>query len=224
MSIRAHLSKLSNFFGLEDEGPNQLGGYEQPENLSAKPTFSASDDRRMKQNIEKNSTKTERSMFRKVQDDKVRVQKQVPNTPTPQSVNRSPELDYTSPRAKEIERRARETKVVPIQSQGIRPEGKSRQKTITKNSNKIIVVEPRVYSEAMDIAKHILNGESVLVNFHLVEEYQARRIVDFLTGTVFAEDGDIKRVAGEVFLCTPKTMEIDGTLQTSRDTNLFEVN
>lgn len=76
-------------------------------------------------------------------------------------------------------------------------------------SNKIMIIEPRVYSEAMNIAKHIIANEAVLLNFHLVEELQARRIVDFLTGTVYAIDGDIQRVGDEIFLCTPSNMEID---------------
>lgn len=80
-----------------------------------------------------------------------------------------------------------------------------------KKNNKIRIVEPRVYSEAKNIAKHILSEEAVLVNFHLVEEYQARRIVDFMTGTVYALGGDIQRVGNEIFLCTPANMEIDGT-------------
>jgi Uncharacterized protein conserved in bacteria len=91
------------------------------------------------------------------------------------------------------------------------------------SASKILIVEPRVYSEAMTIAKHVMSGESVLVNFHLIEEYQARRIVDFLTGTVYAEDGDIKRVADEIFLCTPKGTEIDGTAKSLIDTNMFDL-
>ena len=93
----------------------------------------------------------------------------------------------------------------------------------SKAAGKITIVEPRVYSEAMGIAKQVINGDAVLVNFHLIEEYQARRIVDFLTGTVYAEDGDIKRVGDEIFLCTPKGMEIEGTAQTLADSNFFDI-
>lgn len=49
----------------------------------------------------------------------------------------------------------------------------------TNLAGKITVMEPRAYSEAMAIAKRIIAGEATLVNFHLVEEKQARRIVDF---------------------------------------------
>ncbi len=94
----------------------------------------------------------------------------------------------------------------------------------TNLAGKITVMEPRTYSEAMTIAKRIIAGEATLVNFHLVEEKQARRIVDFLTGTVYALDGDIKRVGDEIFLCTPTGMEIDSsTAQSFADVNMFDL-
>ncbi|MFV0558456.1 MAG: cell division protein SepF [Enterococcus sp.] len=89
-------------------------------------------------------------------------------------------------------------------------------------AGKITILEPRVYSEAMKIAKHIISGESVLINFHLIEEEQARRIVDFLTGTVYAQDGDIKRVGDEIFLCTPRGVEIEGAAQSLADSTMFD--
>ena len=113
-----------------------------------------------------------------------------------------------------------EPKIVAMQQQAPRT---NRAPQSVASASKILIVEPRVYSEAMTIAKHVMSGESVLVNFHLIEEYQARRIVDFLTGTVYAEDGDIKRVADEIFLCTPKGIEIDGTAKSLIDTNMFDL-
>lgn len=94
----------------------------------------------------------------------------------------------------------------------------------TQLAGKITVMEPRAYSEAMTIAKRIIAGEATLVNFRLVEEKQARRIVDFLTGTVYALDGDIKRVGDEIFLCTPAGLEIDSsTAQSFADGSMFDL-
>lgn len=86
------------------------------------------------------------------------------------------------------------------------------EKKVTKQpmTAQITIVEPRVYSEALPIAKKIVNNEAVIINFHLIEEAQARRIVDFLTGTVYALRGDIQRIGTEIFLCTPENIEIDG--------------
>lgn len=77
-------------------------------------------------------------------------------------------------------------------------------------SAQITIVQPKVYSEALGIAKKIVANEAVIVNFTLIEEAQARRIVDFLTGTVYALGGDIQRIGSEIFLCTPINITIDG--------------
>lgn len=78
--------------------------------------------------------------------------------------------------------------------------------------SKIVVFEPRVYSEVQEIADLLLSNQSVVLNFTRIEEEQAKRIVDFLTGTIYAISGDIQRIGEEIFLCTPKNVEIDGML------------
>ncbi|WP_407389612.1 cell division protein SepF [Carnobacterium jeotgali] len=78
--------------------------------------------------------------------------------------------------------------------------------------SKIVVFEPRVYSEVQEIADLLLSNQSVILNFTRIEEDQAKRIVDFLTGTIYAISGDIQRIGEEIFLCTPKNVEIDGVL------------
>jgi len=85
----------------------------------------------------------------------------------------------------------------------------------TAASFKIAIKEPRVYSEALDVANLLLVKEAVLVNFHLMEELSAARVIDFLTGTVFALDGDIQRVDNEIFLVTPNNMEISSDVARS---------
>lgn len=87
----------------------------------------------------------------------------------------------------------------------------SRTQKTEKQNHTIFVSEPRTYSEAREIAKNLFRDEIVIVNFHLIEEYQARRIVDFLTGVVYALDGDIQRIGDEMFLCTPPHTEIDSS-------------
>lgn len=117
-------------------------------------------------------------------------------------------------------RQKQEEKVVAInrqepRRQASRPaaEHKSRPESKTAKAGAqdqlITIMQPRVYSEAMTIADRVIKGEAVLVNFQLLEETQARRIVDFLTGTVYAEAGDIQRVGDEIFLCTPANMKVD---------------
>ena len=77
---------------------------------------------------------------------------------------------------------------------------------------KIVVYEPRVYSDAKEIGTHLLNNRAVVVNFDRIEPEAATRIVDFLTGTVFAINGEIKRIGEHIFLATPANLLVDGSL------------
>ncbi|MFC6323438.1 cell division protein SepF [Companilactobacillus baiquanensis] len=79
-------------------------------------------------------------------------------------------------------------------------------------SSKIAIYQPRVYADAKVVAKQLLNNKAVIVNFNNINDDSAKRIVDFLTGSIFAINGEIKRVGDKIFLCTPPKFEIDGSI------------
>lgn len=55
---------------------------------------------------------------------------------------------------------------------------------LNSSKSKIVLYEPRVYSDAKDVAQNLLNNKAVVINFSRMEDSSARRIVDFITGTV----------------------------------------
>ena len=79
-----------------------------------------------------------------------------------------------------------------------------------QKSSKVVLVEPRVYAEAQDIADQLKNRKAVVVNLQRIDHDQARRIVDFLSGTVYAIGGDIQKIGTDIFLCTPDNVEVSG--------------
>lgn len=79
-------------------------------------------------------------------------------------------------------------------------------------SSKVVLMEPRVYAEAQDIADHLKSRRAVVVNLQRIEHDQAKRIVDFLSGTVYAIGGDIQRIGQNIFLCTPDNVEVAGNI------------
>ncbi|MFE8695261.1 cell division protein SepF [Cytobacillus sp. FJAT-53684] len=81
-----------------------------------------------------------------------------------------------------------------------------------QKSSKMVLVEPRVYAEAQDISDQLKNRRAVVVNLQRIEKDQAKRIVDFLSGTVYAIGGDIQKVGTDIFLCTPDNIEISGNI------------
>ncbi|MFK3959374.1 cell division protein SepF [Guptibacillus hwajinpoensis] len=83
--------------------------------------------------------------------------------------------------------------------------------SVHKNS-RVVLVEPRVYAEAQDIADHVKNRKSVVMNLQRIPQDQARRIVDFLSGTVYAVGGDIQKLGPDTFICTPDNVEVSGNI------------
>lgn len=77
---------------------------------------------------------------------------------------------------------------------------------------KVILYEPRSYDEAQEIADHLRSHRAVVVNLQRVRNDQAMRIIDFLSGTIYALSGSISKIGGNIFLCTPDTVEIQGSI------------
>ena len=81
--------------------------------------------------------------------------------------------------------------------------------------SKVIIREPKDYSDAQNIADCLKESLPVFVNLQRLDKGQGRRVIDFLSGTIYALDGDIKRVGNDLFLCTPHSIETDGSVTES---------
>ena len=77
---------------------------------------------------------------------------------------------------------------------------------------KMILIEPRAFSETNQIADHLKRRNAVVVNLRRVTPDQAKRIIDFLGGTLYAIKGDLQKLGGGVFLCTPNNVKVDGKI------------
>ena len=82
----------------------------------------------------------------------------------------------------------------------------------TGDGNKMILLEPRAYSESQQIADHLKKRNTVVVNLKRVTPEQAKRIVDFLSGTLYAIGGDLQKLGSGIFLCTPKNIAVQGKM------------
>lgn len=88
---------------------------------------------------------------------------------------------------------------------------------IASNGNKMVLLEPRAYSESQQIADHLKKRNSVVVNLKRVTPDQGKRIVDFLSGTVYAIGGDLQKLGTGIFLCTPKNINVEGKITEEAD-------
>ena len=85
-------------------------------------------------------------------------------------------------------------------------------KSMQQSASKVILSEPRTYSEAQEIADNVVNRRAVVINLQRVDRGQAKRIIDFLSGTVYAINGDIQKLGTDTFLCTPDNVNVSGSI------------
>ncbi len=78
--------------------------------------------------------------------------------------------------------------------------------------SKMMLLEPRAYSESQQIADYLKSRTAVVVNLKRVTPDQAKRIVDFLSGTIYAIGGDLQKLGGGIFLCTPNNVNVEGKI------------
>ena len=86
------------------------------------------------------------------------------------------------------------------------------EEALDDGNSKMILLEPRAYSESQQIADHLKKRNTVVVNLKRVTPEQANRIVDFLSGTIYAINGDLQKIGGGIFLCTPNNVNVQGKI------------
>ena len=92
-----------------------------------------------------------------------------------------------------------------------------------KSGNKMILLEPRAYSESQQIADHLKNRNTVVVNLKRVTSDQAKRIIDFLSGCIYAIGGNMQKIGVGIYLCTPKNVNVQGKISDESEKNKADV-
>ena len=76
----------------------------------------------------------------------------------------------------------------------------------------VVLVKPKRYDNAAEIANHLRNKRTVVLNLEDTDENVGRRLLDFLSGVAYAQEGEIKKVAKQTFLVTPFNVRFEGDL------------
>jgi SepF-like predicted cell division protein (DUF552 family) len=72
------------------------------------------------------------------------------------------------------------------------------------------VVKPERYGNVKQIADHLLNHRTVVLNLESTNKETAKRLLDFLSGVAYSIDGQLKRVATNTFVITPSNVDVSG--------------
>jgi len=88
---------------------------------------------------------------------------------------------------------------------------------------KMVIYQPSNFDQTSEICNNLKERKPVIVNLDSVDAELARRILDFLSGAVYALDGSIQKIAGGIFAIAPNNVEIDGNFKEElKDKILFK--
>ena len=84
---------------------------------------------------------------------------------------------------------------------------------------KVVLVKPDRFEAASEIADHLKEKRTVIVNLESTNKDIARRLIDFLSGVAYAGEGKIKKVAANTYIITPYHVEMVGDLLDELESN-----
>lgn len=84
---------------------------------------------------------------------------------------------------------------------------------------KVVLVKPERFENASEIADHLKDKRTVVINLESTNKDVARRLIDFLSGVAYAGEGKIKKVAANTYIITPYHVDIEGDLIDELESN-----
>lgn len=80
---------------------------------------------------------------------------------------------------------------------------------------KVVILQPETFEQAREVTEHLKGRKPVVANVEGLERNQAQRIIDFLSGSVYALGGNIQRISNGIFLIAPQNVDILGGMKRS---------
>ncbi|MHB1127859.1 MAG: cell division protein SepF [Bacillota bacterium] len=87
----------------------------------------------------------------------------------------------------------------------------------TQQTVKMVVVRPVSYDQVQSIADHLKSRRPVIINMEEIDKDLARRVLDFISGTIYALNGSMQKVSNGVFLFLPSNVTVTGELSMDRE-------
>lgn len=118
----------------------------------------------------------------------------------------------------------------PISRQDTVPQAKARRSEPSQRSNnvvrintttqvQVVIIKPERFDQATEAADHLLERRTVLLNLEKTNKDVSRRLLDFLAGVAYAQDGKIQKVAVDTYIITPYNVDLMGDIIDELESN-----
>ncbi|MEG6616459.1 cell division protein SepF [Peptococcaceae bacterium 1198_IL3148] len=94
----------------------------------------------------------------------------------------------------------------------------------TQRQVQVVLAEPSSYDEVQNIADNLKNRRSVIVNLEKTDPELSRRVIDFMSGTTYALNGNMQKVGQGIFLFAPNNVDITNELkEQAKEKSIFSI-
>lgn len=84
------------------------------------------------------------------------------------------------------------------------------------NAFKLVLLEPKTFEECPKLVDSLKSRKPVIINLEKLETETARKIFDFLSGATYALNGNVQKVANNIFIFAPENVDIAGGISEDR--------
>lgn len=90
-----------------------------------------------------------------------------------------------------------------------RPGDKVLSMPVNQNAVSVVVIEPIDFNDSQKMADYLCKNQPVVINFEDTDQDTRKRIIDFVSGTIYALDGTLRKIGRNLLVCAPPNVEID---------------
>jgi FtsZ-interacting cell division protein YlmF len=128
------------------------------------------------------------------------------------------DLEQTSSRSTRSEDEPKPGRVINMPNKESRRRSSAPSPSITAVPNtgirmRMVVMEPTSFDEVQSICDHLKERRPVIVSVENVDKELSKRIIDFVSGTTYAIDGNIQRVGESIFIFTPSGVQVESDMR-----------
>jgi len=76
------------------------------------------------------------------------------------------------------------------------------------NGQQVVIVQPSCIESAQEVCNHLRAGRTVICNFEKIDQKIAQRVIDFITGSTYAIDGQVHKVSPMIFVTVPRNISL----------------
>lgn len=94
-----------------------------------------------------------------------------------------------------------------------RPDMKAKGRVINihqTSKNKMVIYKPTSFDEVKEISDEVKNRRAVIVNMEKLDKDNAKRVLDFMNGNIYALNGTVKKIGPGIFIFAPDNVDISG--------------